>query len=677
MSLTHLFNYKFFVENIKKSKGIILLLSLVLPVFTLLMLSALSDDKESAIKFWQLGSFNIFLMYVLPVVLSVQLFSFVFKKKSCDFIGSMPIPRKTLFVTNTLGGIVILVLIQAVTAILSLVFAKVFTSSIIFGSMIWDVFVFFTIAHIFVFVACNLAISISGNQFSTAVSLLLILFLIPFFIICSRIGSYNNYYDSYNISVDEGIVTYFENPNLTAPSLLFESAVWGTEYEYNTISLVKTIGMTIIYFILGLYLFNRKEYESAEESYENNTVHICAKALTLAPFVAVLVLGQLYEVGIALTFWIAIVVIYYIVFDMITNKKIKVSVNISAFLVSVLAMIAIFKVIVPNIDILYKKSFDIFEVKKITINSIPSQMYYENDFGLEVEDEDLIMKILIDNDETRYYSSIGALKNTNLTLYLKNGKRLNVSKWMGSSFKAVIDQYGNDKYVAKEVGIPVIDGIKLTKEEIDILREDIAKDLEDITIKEYYDIYDNERESYYLTLSDYRNHKLTTKDISYGGYKETTKDAIKIVNANAVKKGQFISYWSMAKRDDFMSYVIKVNPQIDFSKNDDAHYFDNTGKAITEPIFINEGKYDYKKSIYGVTEQGFSAIDSKEIYNFIKEHKDESFNYEKPYLIIYGYGDSSIVIYSNDIEGFYKTLAKAYNDSDASYNSEITLNENI
>jgi len=50
---------------------------------------------------------------------------------------------------------------------------------IIFDSMVWDVFMFFTLGYIFVFTVSNLAMSFSGNKFSQIVATCLILFLIP------------------------------------------------------------------------------------------------------------------------------------------------------------------------------------------------------------------------------------------------------------------------------------------------------------------------------------------------------------------------------------------------------------------------------------------------------------------------------------------------------------------
>ena len=141
MNLTNLFNFKYLVQNLKKSKGLLILLILLVPMFTSLML--LSAGENYVVSFVELSIVNIIFMYIIPVVLSIALFGYVYKKNSVDFIGSMPLSRKTIFLTNTLGGIGIIIVIQLINLISTLFISKVLSSVVIFGSMVWDVFVFF------------------------------------------------------------------------------------------------------------------------------------------------------------------------------------------------------------------------------------------------------------------------------------------------------------------------------------------------------------------------------------------------------------------------------------------------------------------------------------------------------------------------------------------------------
>ena len=157
MNLMKLFNMKYFMQNVKKSKMAILLFLSIVPIFTALTIITLG--KDSILEFWKLGLANIIFMYITPFVLSVVLFGYVYKKKSIDFIGSMPISRKSIFITNTIGGSILLILSQLVTLLVSLL-AGTLVGGTVFVGMLWDIFVYQSIAYIFVFTISNLAMSL-------------------------------------------------------------------------------------------------------------------------------------------------------------------------------------------------------------------------------------------------------------------------------------------------------------------------------------------------------------------------------------------------------------------------------------------------------------------------------------------------------------------------------------
>ena len=122
MNLTNLFNFNYLIQNIKKYKALIILLILLVPMFTSIMLLSVESDSEYVISFAELSIVNIIFMYIMPIVLSMTLFNYVYKKNSVDFIGSMPLSRKTVFITNTIGGFAIIAIMQLITMIIELIF---------------------------------------------------------------------------------------------------------------------------------------------------------------------------------------------------------------------------------------------------------------------------------------------------------------------------------------------------------------------------------------------------------------------------------------------------------------------------------------------------------------------------------------------------------------------------
>ena len=177
MSLKKLFNKDYLMQNIKKSKLAVLLFLSLVPIFTSLLIITTGESLVEG-GFEALGGFNIFFMYITPFILSLSLFGYVFKKKSADFMGSMPISRKSVFMTNTLGGILLIVIMQLITLLCTFLLYGV-TKGMMFPQLVWDIFIYQTISYIFVFSVCNLAMSVSGDWITQIVVVLLVLFVIP------------------------------------------------------------------------------------------------------------------------------------------------------------------------------------------------------------------------------------------------------------------------------------------------------------------------------------------------------------------------------------------------------------------------------------------------------------------------------------------------------------------
>ena len=116
MSLTKLFNKNYFVQNILKSKAVIVLVIGIVPILNAIFMLTVSQDTTTPIlaDIRTISVLNILGMYVLPLVLSVCLFGYVFKKKSVDFVNSMPLTRKTIFITNSIGGILLIVIMMRI-----------------------------------------------------------------------------------------------------------------------------------------------------------------------------------------------------------------------------------------------------------------------------------------------------------------------------------------------------------------------------------------------------------------------------------------------------------------------------------------------------------------------------------------------------------------------------------
>ena len=115
MNLINLFNIKFLKENLKRSKAVILLLTLLIPVINVIYY--LMNNANSCVlipSITDLQPLSILGIYIIPIILSITLFSFVYKRKTSDFVMSFPVSKKQIFISNTIGGIAIIVVMNLI-----------------------------------------------------------------------------------------------------------------------------------------------------------------------------------------------------------------------------------------------------------------------------------------------------------------------------------------------------------------------------------------------------------------------------------------------------------------------------------------------------------------------------------------------------------------------------------
>ena len=379
MNLTSWFNFKFLKENFKKSRAIILLCIFLLPILTFITnLIKISDSSDFIPNIYHLSYLFIVGLYIIPIVLSITLFSFVFKRKSCDFVMSFPITKRQIFMTNTVGGIGVLLILNILNCLMLFLVSLISSNIFIPGRMIFDIFLLWTVAYIFVFVVSNIAISVSANKITSVVVVLLILFLIPFLhtFITVNGSLFNNresgvLYENRCINNDCYDINYnvVRDSNYTVPYLLISKILNNNKLNYN-VSIVKTFVLSLIYIFVGLLLFDRKKFEIVETSFKSEKIHLFVKNLTVIPFLA---LGYLVfkESGFSfeyMTYYIlllAIIITYLIIYDLITRKRVL---NVFKSLLYTLFALA-FVILLGMISSLdNNKYLDVDNIKEITLS---------------------------------------------------------------------------------------------------------------------------------------------------------------------------------------------------------------------------------------------------------------------------------------------------------------------
>lgn len=406
MNLKAYFNFNFFKENIRKSKGLLAFLLGVIPIINIIFLIVLLTTSSSNLLEFDIVSFLTYAGIIfIPLSLSVTLFGFVLKKKSVDFILSKPISRKSLFITNTLGGILVILVFMIINTLIFGLFGLVFESLTIPFGLLVDYFLFWFISYVFMFTVINLAIVLSGNLITSIVVALIILLIVPYlnginyitqdyysgnnYIICENPDCKPESYYCYNDDDCEEhllnneyrlyygkLLTY----NFTAPLVMLNEAANNNDTFYNSISLIKMIVLSVIYFAIGYFVFKNRKMENNETSFKSSFAHYLVKGITLFPIC--LLTYAIVEETEAIGWLISIVgiIIYSVVYDLITRREIYKPVK--SLIISALLFFLFTGV--------YASYFKVFDNPEKVIKKVDSITYE----GMKITDTDLINNII-------------------------------------------------------------------------------------------------------------------------------------------------------------------------------------------------------------------------------------------------------------------------------------------
>lgn len=406
MNLKALFNFNFLKENVRKSKGLLAFLLGVIPIINIIFLIVLLTTSSSNLLEFDIVSFLTYVGIIfIPLSLSVTLFGFVLKKKSVDFILSKPISRKSLFITNTLGGILVILVFMIINTLIFGLFGLVFESLTIPFGLLVDYFLFWFISYVFMFTVINLAIVLSGNLITSIVVALIILLIVPYlnginyitqdyysgnnYIICENPDCKPESYYCYNDDDCEEhllnneyrlyygkLLTY----NFTAPLVMLNEAANNNDTFYNSMSLIKMIVLSVIYFAVGYFVFKNRKMENNETSFKSSFAHYLVKGITLFPIC--LLTYAIVEETEAIGWLISIVgiIIYSVVYDLITRREIYKPVK--SLIISALLFFLFTGV--------YASYFKVFDNPEKVIKKVDSITYE----GMKITDTDLINNII-------------------------------------------------------------------------------------------------------------------------------------------------------------------------------------------------------------------------------------------------------------------------------------------
>lgn len=548
MNLINLFNFNYLKQNLKKSKGALAIFIGIIPIINILTLFLMSDNNHSneIISLSNISIINFIGVFILPIVISICLFGYVFKKRSVDFVNSMPISRKSIFITNTIGGIGILVLMNLINAIFIYILSNTLPNLIIPIPMIIDYFILWTVAYVFVFTVSNIAVSVSGNMITSIAISALILFLIPYihFFTCEAlIPTHNNQYilectskecisNEYDSIYPEYVELSKENKYMMTfgqkeykvsysipANLILNVSNYsypnGSEKLYNTTSIIKTFILSLIYIVIGYFLFINRKMEVSETSFKNTTVHNIVKCLTMVPILSFtyLIFKESYLDIISILILLVIIIAYYFIFDLITRRGIN---NFKLNIITLIIYIPLFMLFMKGLDAITNvKTFNVNDIDSVnidilsedTINPIVSEVY--------IEDKNFINYLLKNSAYDSYEIKNNDIPYINVNFKINNKLLYTQISFQKEEYEYIKKYLSNndelkktiDKFEYKETYAIKIGNLVVNEEEVKELSSLCDKYIQD-------EVIISNLRGLRMNLYSYTNHELNNYEIN-------------------------------------------------------------------------------------------------------------------------------------------------------------------
>ena len=530
MNSTKYFNFKFLKENFKQAKGLLIFFTSVLPLITIIYFIMKLMGRNYVFSFTEFSLITYLLAFIIPFILAFVLFGFVFKKKSVDFYLAQPVNRKTIFVTNFLGGIGLLFSIIFLTTMVMLIFSLTTNLVLPFG-MILDYFIFFFVTYLFMFSMATLAISLSGNLVTSLVVTLLILCLMPFLKVvnrtmtdmktntyaycssevCASLSKENNQPLGYNaINALKPIREYNFTTMISYPLIA----------KYQTRNVIYTLGLTILYSVLGFMAFKKRKMENNECSFKNPRVYYFVKCLTIIPLgflLFCLICDHEFSTWLMLLF---LSFTHFLAYDLITKKRIeKIILNLNLFVLSMVLLHGVYYVWMR------------VATKDVYLKNIDAIILDYNGYSqVEITDPNYIDKLISYTVGTNYDGFYA------ITATIKSGHKnyttvLNVPSEIDTGKENIIMEYIKENNLKTDIS-------KFDYQKIDtITSNDISENikLQDKDLKQLLnatkDLATDDNINFtYLNLYKYENHELKEIEFPVGKAKELATYVAKLFN---------------------------------------------------------------------------------------------------------------------------------------------------
>jgi hypothetical protein len=326
----------------------------------------------------------IIFMYILPIVLALQLNSYLFDKKGVDFVASMPLSRKSLFwVHYTIGAVFILAMLCLTTIVIGIVCA-LHPLLVIDSIILVTSFITLLVGYMFVYSVSYFSLMTTGHQLTAALLAFAMMFLLSQIHIDIS-GDRNFIYPNTTngFTVHNGVASY-DTTKAIGDSIITATPIYilNDGDTINPFQIMLTIGETAIYTGLAYVIFMKRKLEVAQTSYIKTTSHNIAKGVILffPAFYLIRLIGDVTFIDFFILLMLAAMYIIAFVYDSVTDRARASLLKSSISFVAIFTIVFVYIIAIGGVrwlmveaNLFGKRYFTQNEVESITIQ-MPSKI---------------------------------------------------------------------------------------------------------------------------------------------------------------------------------------------------------------------------------------------------------------------------------------------------------------
>lgn len=465
---TSLFNKGMFLNFIKRFGRIgLLYFTFLLFIIPIRVIYTLSNSKLEFIQehFYHIqeifsfrSPFILLSVLIIPIFIGLILFRYIQTKNTSDLIHSLPIKRESLFISNIIFGLLLIVLPVLLIALIStIVFLSFGLSNHLYIILNWMIA---TLVFNIIFFSVSVFSGMITGKSTLQGILTYILLILPYglsklIVINTKNLVYGFFYNDNHIYNLENITIKFSPINR-----LF------IYFDYNDFTIQEIIIyllISVIVIVTSYYLYKLRQTESATQSI---TFKILKPILKYSVTFSGMLLAGVYFNYKSSYLWMIFGYIIgsllgYYISEMIIRKSFHVfKNNIKGYLVYVIAVVIIFTASISIYESYMPNEGDIesFSFGSVFITS--HGFFYENGVSLKSKENLKVVrnfhKDVVRNEKIyRYYN--GSTQHLYLSYKLKNGKQ-------------VFRKYEVPDEIYKKYFKPVIESIEYKKSRYDIFK---------------------------------------------------------------------------------------------------------------------------------------------------------------------------------------------------------------